>query len=350
MIRYGKQSINEDDIRAVESVLRSDYLTCGPKVTEFETALAEYIGVKYVIAVSNGTAALHLLAMALKPTSVYVPDITFMATANAFAHVHSNVHLIDVGSDQPLLPTGSYNGLAVPVHLAGFPVDTSKFSSPIIEDGCHALGSLLLDSNRWTKVGSCKHSIATVFSFHPVKPITTGEGGAITTNDEALAITLRQLRSHGIEDEHYTVNSIGLNYRMTEIQAALGISQLKRLDSFIERRREIASKYDLAFKELGIIGIKELPFQRSGYHLYTIKVPNQAEVRAKLLANGISTQIHYKPLHKLEYYQSSFSSLYEWSNSVQWYNTTISIPIYPDLTDESVKFIINTVKDSHANI
>ena len=349
MINYGKQSINEDDIRAVEAVLRSDHLTCGPKVEEFEVNLAEYTGAKYAIAVSNGTAALHLLAITRKPADVYVPDITFMATGNAFAHVGSKVHLVDIESNQPMLPPADYNGLAIPVHMAGFPIDVSQFECNTIEDGCHALGASIINphTNSLIKVGSCKHSMATAFSFHPVKPITTGEGGAITTNDEELAKKLKHLRSHGIEDLRYTMNHIGLNYRMSEMQAALGISQLKRLDTFIERRREIAAKYDAAFDKLGIVGIKEQPNQYSGYHLYTIRVGNQHAVRKALLRQGIRTQVHYKPMHELEYYAAlATNDETSFTNATQWANTTISIPIYPDLDGKTIDKIIKVVLET----
>ena len=215
---YGKQSISEADIRAVEEVLKSDYLTCGPKVKEFEAAICEYTGAEHAVAVSNGTAALHLLALALRPKSVVVPDITFMATANAFAHVGANVELIDIDEDQPMIQY--YNSLCkyvdvvVPVHMAGFTTDLDNIDvickGHVIEDACHALGTKWRSLNGdWHKTGDCARSLATVFSFHPVKPITTGEGGMITTNDEALATELRQLRSHGIENGNYDMSSIG---------------------------------------------------------------------------------------------------------------------------------------------
>lgn len=343
-MNYGKQSINEADIRAVESVLRSTHLTCGSKITEFEEALATYTGAKYAVVVSNGTAALHLLALALRPPIVSVPDITFMATANAWIHAGSKVKLVDVAGDQPMLLDTTYDELVVPVHMAGFPVNLTFMKAPIIiEDACHALGASWRNSvnNKLHKVGDCSHSKATVFSFHPVKPITTGEGGAITTNDEALATELRQLRSHGIKDSNYTLHKLGLNYRMTDFQAALGISQLSRLDQFIERRRDIAHKYDDAFMDLGIVGIKELSHQQSGYHLYTLRIKDhhRDQFRLNLSHHGINTQIHYKPIHTIHKEQEGSP----FPNANKWYATTVSIPCYPDLTNDEVRDIINVV-------
>ena len=353
-MNYGKQSINKEDILAVEEVLNGTSLTGGSKINEFEEALAAYTGAKYAVVCSNGTAALHLLAMALKPTIVSVPDITFMATANAWAHEGAQVQIVDVQPDQPMMKD-TY-GFVVPVHMAGFPIDPSRFRGAVIEDACHALGASWIDDGYYRMVGDCAYSKATVFSFHPVKPITTGEGGAITTNDEALATKLRQLRSHGIEDGNYTLNHIGLNYRMTDIQAALGISQLKRLPSFINRRRAIAQQYDAAFTDLDIVGIKELGWQRSGYHLYTLRVANRNTFKLKLASKGINTQIHYKPIHMLEYYEKarinelSFCSSSGYNdnsfpNATKWYDTTISIPCYPDLTDDEVQYIIHNIKE-----
>jgi len=347
MIGYGKQYIDEDDIKAVEEVLRSDYLTCGPKVQEFEEKFADYVNSKYAVAVSNGTAALHLLALATKPKHTVVPDITFMATANAFAHTGSQIHIQDVEDTQPMLPPTQFpeDSLIVPVHMAGFPVQIDKYYTRTIEDACHALGAIWKDSkDTWHKVGDCSYSLASVFSFHPVKPITTGEGGMITTNDKALYEKVKQLRSHGIEDNKYTMNYIGLNYRMTDIQAALGISQLMKIDRFTRRRREIAKTYDKYL--IGLTAMTPYSWQLPSYHLYTIRVKNRNLVRKALHDKGIGTQIHYKPLHQLEYYNrktNKMMNIMKYKNANAWYREELSIPIYYGLTDEEVRYIIDTI-------
>ena len=348
-MNYGKHSINAEDLEAVNEVLKSDFLTCGPKVQEFEEALAEYTGAKYAVAVTNGTAALYLLARALKFSTAIVPDITFMATANAFKVAGKQVWLRDIRDDQPMINrdrVGDADEKIVPVHMMGYPIPMTSFErSNTIEDACHALGAQWHDQQGWHNVGDCSHSLATVFSFHPVKPITTGEGGAITTNDSYLYHQLKCLRNHGIENDRYDVPTPSLNFRMSDIQAGLGISQLKRIDAFTQRRHEIASIYNDLLPEYSILPTRD---QYPSYHLYCIKVPSfRNELRAKLKMEGINTQIHYRPLHTLNPYRMPDR---DFPNAMQWHDQTLSLPIYYGLTDKEVKRVADLVLRSSYGI
>ena len=340
-MNYGRHSIDNSDIKAVSKTLRSDYLTCGPKVEEFEEKIAEYCNAKYAVAVSNGTAALYLLAKILN-RHVVIPDITFMATANAFKLNRNRVILKDVDKYQPIISNYDSELLYVPVHMMGYPVLMNRFDkNNTIEDACHALGATWQHKDKWHKVGDCLFSKATVFSMHAIKGITTGEGGIITTNDESLYLHLKQLRNHGIINNSYDINEISLNFRLSDINASLGISQLKRIDKFIERRNEIVELYNKLLPEFCILPSK---FQRPSYHLYCIRVNPlyRDNLKKKLFDIGINCQIHYRPLHTLEPYKAKHE---DFKNSLDWYNSSLSLPIYYDLTDKEVKFVAKSIRN-----
>jgi UDP-4-amino-4,6-dideoxy-N-acetyl-beta-L-altrosamine transaminase len=365
MINYGKQSINQDDIDAVVDVLKSDFLTQGPKVVEFENDLANFCEATYAKVVNNGTAALHLsyLAIGLGPGDiVWTTPNTFVATANAALYCGATVGFVDIDPKtynlsidclkEKLVQAKKDNKLpklVVPVHFAGQSCEmkaiwelSKEYGFKVIEDACHALGGEYLDK----KVGSCEYSDMAVFSFHPVKMITTGEGGAITTNDKKLNTKIQLLRSHGITkdadkfnnesdgDWYYEQQVLGFNYRLTDIQAALGISQLKRLDSFVVRRREIVKQY---FEELDE---DMLPYQHpdtnSSWHLFVIKTNNRKEIYNKLKEESVITQVHYIPVNVQPFYNKE--SL---KNSANFYQYCLSLPIYADLNNTEQNKVIN---------
>lgn len=337
-IPYGRQNVTKEDIKAVEEVLVADYLTTGPKVGEFETKFANYVGSKYAVAVANGTAALHLCAMALGVNSeskVITSPITFSASANCIKYCDGEVDFCDIDPESILLdvekvreklansPKGTYQGI-VPVDFTGNPVNMEKFRELadeyglwIIEDACHAPGGYFTDSKGVQQMcGNGKYAELAIFSFHPVKHIACGEGGMITTNDEELYKKLLQLRSHGmiyqgnpklIENHgrwYMEMQDLGYNYRIPDILCALGISQLSRADEGLARRREIAKKYDEVFE--GTIVQTHLPKAEDGhaYHLYVIEINNRKEVYDSLREVGIYAQIHYIPVHTMPYYKS----------------------------------------------
>ncbi len=373
MIFYGKQSINQYDINAVVDVLKSDFLTQGPKVAEFESDLANYCGVKYAKAVSNGTTALHLAYLAIglgQDDIVWTTPNTFVATANAALYCGAEVDFVDIDAKtynlsidalkEKLIQAKKDNNLpklVVPVHFSGQSCEmkdiwelSKEYGFKVIEDACHALGGEYLDK----KVGSCEYSDMTVFSFHPVKMVTTGEGGAILTNGKALDDKVTLLRSHGITkdesqfkkksdgDWYYEQQALGFNYRLTDIQAALGISQLKRLDNFVAKRQKIATLYLRKLKDV------VLPYQHpetnSSWHLFVIQVKDRKAAYQRLKTQGIMTQVHYIPVHTQPYYQNKGFKKGDYPVSELYYQSTVSIPIYPDLLYENqdrVIFILN---------
>jgi UDP-4-amino-4,6-dideoxy-N-acetyl-beta-L-altrosamine transaminase len=376
-IPYGRQHITEADIKAVNDVLLSDYLTTGPKVGEFEEKFANYIGSKYAVAVANGTAALHLCAMALgvnEKSKVITSPITFAASANCVRYCGGTVEFVDINAESIILdidkvrakleavPKGTYQGI-IPVDFAGYPADMEAFRALadeyglwIIEDSCHSPGGYFTDSKGVEQnCGNGQFADLAIFSFHPVKHIACGEGGMITTNDEALYSKLLQLRSHGmvyqgdpklIENHgkwYMELQELGYNYRMPDILCALGISQLSRADEGMERRREIAKKYDNAFKNTLIK--MHVPPKEIGhaYHLYVIEVTNRKELYDALRAESIYAQIHYVPLHTMPYYQELSNTKGDFPIAEAYYDGCISLPMFPTLTDEEQGFVIEKV-------
>ncbi len=373
MIPYGRQSLDDDDIKAVIDVLRSDWLTTGPKVAEFEEAVARYVGARYAVAMSSGTAALHgaMYALGITPgDEVIVPAMTFAASANCVAYQGGTPVFVDVVADTLLIDPEVIERKITPqtkaiiaVDYAGQPCDydalkaiADRYHLALVADACHSLGA----TYRERSVGSLAEM--SVFSFHPVKHITTGEGGMITTDSEEYALRLRIFRNHGISSDHrqreaqgswfYEMVDLGWNYRITDFQCALGISQLEKLPGWLARRREIARQYDEAFA--GIKGISPLAVEGEvghAYHLYVIKV-NEDETGLdrktcfqKLRSRGIGVNVHYIPVHLHPFYQKRFGTgrgLCPVAESA--YEQILSLPMYPAMTDADITTVINAVR------
>jgi UDP-4-amino-4,6-dideoxy-N-acetyl-beta-L-altrosamine transaminase len=386
VIPYGKQSLTEEDIQAVLEVLKSDYWTQGPVIQEFEQNFAKYVGSKYAIAVSNGTAALHLSALALdlKPgEQVITTPITFVATANCvrycgaeviFADIDRETYLLDIHSARKLLEEDTEHKIKgiIPVDFAGRVVDlesyralADEFDCWIIEDACHAPGGSFINSKGESEMaGNGKYADLSIFSFHPVKHIASGEGGMITTNSEELYHHLLKLRTHGItKNQEQFENSIlisggsesypnwymemqelGFNYRLTDIQAALGKSQLTRADEGIIRRREIAKIYNEAFLNLSLIKTSSfIGMYEHAFHLYIIEVENREELYLKLREENILVQIHYFPAHLMPYYKAMGWKEGDFPNSEDYYQRCISLPMYPGLTKKEQEKVIKVI-------
>ena len=368
MIPYGRQTIEEDDIQAVVDVLRSDYLTTGPMIEQFEKSVAEYVGVKYAVAISNGTSALHAACFAAgigEGDEVITTPITFAASANCvlycggtpvFADIDERTYNIDPEDIKRKITARTKAIIAV--HMAGQPCDMDaiheiarEHNLIVIEDAAHALGS----EYHGKKVGTI--SDMTTFSFHPVKPITTGEGGMIVTNNEEFYKKMVLFRSHGItrdtsmmiRDEgpwYYEQLDLGYNYRMTDIQCALGISQMKKLDRFLNRRRELVKRYNEAFAGCeNIVTPYQLPDTNSGWHLYIIQVKNhdRRAVFEQLRAEGIGVNVHYVPVYKHPYYQENGYKEVCCGKAEELYAHMISLPLYPGMTDEQQDEVIEKV-------
>lgn len=389
-IPYGRQNITEQDIAVVIEALKSDYLTQGPRIKEFEDAFAQYIGCKYAVAVANGTAALHLCTLALdvkEGQKVITTPITFAASANCvrycggevvFGDIDPETYLLDIKSVEKLLeeaPAGTYVGV-IPVDFAGRAVDleaykklAEKYNLWIIEDACHAPGGYFTDSiGKQQNCGNGNFAELAIFSFHPVKHIACGEGGMITTNDEALYKKLMMLRTHGItKDQDNYVNSVafangneintgdyplwymemqtlGYNYRITDFQAALGTSQLERADEGVQRRRQIAKRYEDAFKGLSFIKGQSGAVEGHAYHLYVIEAEDRLGLYNHLRTEKVFAQIHYIPCHLMPYYRELGWKEGDRPKSEEYYRHCISLPMYPTLTDDEQQFVIDTIK------
>lgn len=369
MIPYGKQTIEQDDIQAVVDVLKSDFLTTGPQIAEFEQTVADYVGAKYAVAISNGTSALHAACFAagIRPgDEVITTPLTFAASANCvlycggtpvFADVDPKTYNIDPEDIRRKITDRTKAIIAV--HLAGQPCDMDAIHSIarehgliVIEDGAHALGSVY----KGKKVGSM--SDMTTFSFHPVKPITTGEGGMIVTDNEDFYKKMILFRSHGItrDDSIMTRNDgpwfyqqfdLGYNYRITDIQCALGCSQMKKLDRFLARRKEIVARYNEAFADCdNIITPYQLSDTESGWHLYIVQVKNcdRRQVFENMREKGIGVNVHYIPVYMHPYYQEHGYENVHCANAEEIYSHIISLPLYPGLTSEQQDYVIDTLK------
>jgi UDP-4-amino-4,6-dideoxy-N-acetyl-beta-L-altrosamine transaminase len=382
LIPYGRQSISEADIEAVVEVLRSDFLTQGPAVPAFEEAAAAYCGADYGVAMNSATSALHLACLALgvgPGDRVWTSPLTFVASSNAALYCGAKVDFVDVDErTYNICPvrlaekldraagTGTLPKAVIPVHLAGQSCDmaaihaaASRHGVRIIEDASHAIGG----SYRSKPVGNCKYSDISVFSFHPVKIVTTGEGGMAMTNDRELAELMRLDRTHGItrdparlqhDDEgpwYYEQHRLGFNYRMTDICAALGHSQLTRIDEFIARRRVIAAAYDAAFAELPVKTPWQHPDTASAWHLYVIRIDQSQTASShraifeKLRAAGIGVNLHYIPVYRQPYYRELGFGQNDCPNAEAYYAEAISLPIYPSMTEEDQDFVIATTRN-----
>lgn len=355
-IPYGRQSVDETDIASVISVLRGDWLTQGPSIEPFERAVADYVGARHAVAFSNGTAALHgaTAAAGLGPGDVVVTSpLTFMASANCARYVGATPALVDISSDTwnidlDLVPETT--DAIVAVHYAGLPVDLASMSRRprvVIEDAAHALGALTPDG----PVGNCAHSDMCCFSFHPVKPITTAEGGMVTTNDDDLANRLRRFRSHGIvrKPEHggwyYEISDVGYNYRLTDMQAALGTSQMSRLETFMARRNEIADRYRSAMADVPChLPPAATAGSRHGYHLFPIAVDDRARVFQQLSEAGIGVQVHYVPVHHHPVSNDIGLAPGDLPVCDELYERLISLPMHPSLTDADQDYVIDCLR------
>lgn len=372
-IPYGRQSIQQEDIDAVIETLQADFLTQGPKVGEFEEKFAEYVGSRYAVAVSNATAGLHLavLALGLEPGQrIITTPITFAATANCARYAGGEVWFADIDPDTYTLslqktieliqskPKGFFKGI-IPVDFAGLPVDLEAFRALadehdlwIIEDACHAPGGYFTDSNGVRQMcGNAHYADIGVFSFHPVKHIACGEGGMLTTNSKELYSRLSKLRTHGITKEKmskndggwfYEMQFLGYNYRLTDIQSALGITQLAKNQEGVRRRNIIANNYKNAF--FGKVKFQDLPDGfYNAHHLFIVEVDDRKGLYDYLREHNIFAQIHYIPIHTLPYYKNIGYQDADLTNAEKYYSRCISLPMYPTLTQKEQEFVIEKV-------
>lgn len=378
MIFYGKQSIDQSDIDAVVEVLKSDFLTQGPAIEKFEKCVAEYCGAKYAVAVTNATSALHIACLAAglgKGDVLWTSPITFTASANCGRYCGADVDFVDIDPstynmsvdelEKKLQKIAVKPKVVIPVHLAGQSCDMDKiyklsqeYGFKVIEDASHAIGA----DYKSTKIGCCKYSDLTVFSFHPVKIVTTGEGGMVLTNDKELHEKLLLYRSHGITRDtklmtrpvdgpwYYQQIELGFNYRMTDMQAALGYSQMQKVDEFVSRRRYLAKRYDGLLKNINNI---QLPDQNedtdSSWHLYVVRVDfskiskTKQQIFAEMKDRGICLNLHYIPVHTQPYYKNMRFEDGDFPNSEKYYEEAFTLPLYYSLTDEQQDYIVKNL-------
>lgn len=377
LIPYAKQNITQDDINAVASVLKSDYLTQGPEIGKFENNVKKFTGAKYSTSVNSATSALHIscLALGLKKNDIlWTSPNSFVASSNCALYCGAKVDFIDIDPRTynicPILlekkikeanKIGKLPKIIIAVHFSGQSCEmkkireiSEKYNIKVIEDASHAIGGTYLDN----KIGACKYSDITVFSFHPVKIIATGEGGIALTNNEEIYKKLLLLKSHGVTREknqlvnkddpwYYEQHELGYNYRMTDIQAALGSSQLKRLDKFIAKRRQIALKYNEDLKNLPLNTPYQLSGQKSAFHLYVITLHDKTQRKALfnyLRNNGVLVNVHYIPIHTQPYYQKLGFKKGDFPNSEKYYESAISLPMFYGLTDEETNYIVKHIR------
>jgi len=382
MIPYGRQDINQDDINSIIEVLKSDFLTQGPQVPLFEKEIASYCGANFAVAVNSATSALHIACLALgvgQDDWVWTTPITFVATANCALYCGADVDFVDIDPltynlsvdclEEKLIQAerkGRLPKVIIPVHFAGQSCDMArihalsiKYNFKIIEDASHAIGGKYCGE----PIGSCRYSNIAVFSFHPVKIITAGEGGMALTNDPSLANKMKLLRSHHITSNvtemhdrpseeiwNYQQTGLGFNYRMSDIHAALGLSQIERLNEFVTKRHAIAQSYDQQLTKLPIKKPKQFAESYSSFHLYVIRLKlneinnSQRQVFEALLAQGVNVNLHYIPVYLQSYYQNKGFNRGYCPEAERYYSEAISIPIFPTLTKEQLDYILTILK------
>lgn len=378
LIPYGRQEITKADIDAVVDVLQSDFLTQGPQVPAFEEKVQKYCGVNYAIAVNSATSALHVACLALGVQAgdvIWTSPVTFVASANCALYCGATVDFVDINPqtynmdvdllEQKLKQAKQLPKVVIAVHLCGQPCDmkrihelSQQYGFKVIEDASHAIGGRY----RGTPVGRCEYSDITVFSFHPVKIITTAEGGMSLTNDSSLANKMRLLRSHGITRDplemthepdgswYYQQIDLGFNYRMTELQAALGLSQMERLNEYVERRHQLAQRYNELLAKVPVIIPHQLENTYSGLHLYVIRLQldkiskTHRQVFEELRQRGIGVNLHYIPVHLQPYYQAMGFKKGDYPEAEQYYAEAISLPMYPTMTVAQQNEVVDALK------
>ncbi len=375
MLPYGRQTIEQDDIDAVAEALKGDFLTTGPYVERFEEAFCELTGAKYTVSCANGTVALHLACLALDLSAtdcVIVPSVTFLATANAARYCGADVVFCDVDPRTGLMTAETFEQAlqiakernlqpraVLPVHLTGQPVNlkaikkiADKEDITVIADACHAVGG----EYEGSPIGACEFEDMSTFSFHPVKTIAMGEGGAITTNDETLANRMKLFRHHGmvrddsVQPWFYEMTELGYNYRLTDIQCALGLSQIKKIDRFIEKREKFVSLYNQRFEKMSphLKSPPRVQQEKIGWHLYAVQIDfgaigkTRAQVMAILKEKGVGTQVHYIPIHTQPYYQEIYG-VQNLSGAEAYYQQTLSLPLYPSMEEDNIDYVSNAV-------